>query len=129
MLKNAPHSADEVTADEWKHPYTREQAAFPLPFVRANKFWPAVARVNGVLTVPLTLRQRAIDREVDDLNRRILLGVLTFILVGSALGYWMAERIADQGPHRVICDYIAGMTDSFCSDAHQHCAGDLKSQI
>jgi signal transduction histidine kinase len=54
-----------------------------------------LAGLRGVLTVPMTLRQRAIDREIDDLNRRILLGVLAFILIGSALGYWMAERIAD----------------------------------
>jgi signal transduction histidine kinase len=54
-----------------------------------------IAGINGLITVPLTLRQRAIDREIDDLNRRILLGVLAFILIGSALGYWMAERIAD----------------------------------
>jgi nitrogen fixation/metabolism regulation signal transduction histidine kinase len=54
-----------------------------------------LAGLRGLLTVPMTLRQRAIDREVDDLNRRILLGILAFILIGSALGYWMAERIAD----------------------------------
>jgi len=54
-----------------------------------------IAGANGLITVPLTLRQRAIDREIDDLNRRILLGILAFILIGSALGYWMAERIAD----------------------------------
>ncbi|MFO7694778.1 MAG: HAMP domain-containing sensor histidine kinase [Vicinamibacterales bacterium] len=54
-----------------------------------------IAGANGLITVPLTLRQRAIDREIDALNRRILLGVLAFILIGSALGYWMAERIAD----------------------------------
>jgi glycine dehydrogenase len=47
VLKNAPHSADEVTSDQWTHPYTREQAAFPLPFVRANKFWPAVSRIDN----------------------------------------------------------------------------------
>ena len=40
VLKNAPHTAAVVAADEWTHPYSREQAAFPLPFVRANKFWP-----------------------------------------------------------------------------------------
>ena len=54
-----------------------------------------IAGLNGLITVPMTLRQRAIDREFDDLNRRILLGVLAFILIGSAIGYWMAERIAD----------------------------------
>src|SRR5436189_5453928 len=47
VLKNAPHTAAAVAADEWTHPYTREEAAFPLPFVRANKFWPAVGRIDN----------------------------------------------------------------------------------
>ena len=47
VLKNAPHTADEVTSDEWTHPYTRQQAAFPLPYVRDSKFWPAVARIDN----------------------------------------------------------------------------------
>jgi glycine dehydrogenase len=47
VLKNAPHTAAAVTAAEWPHPYSREQAAFPLPFVRANKFWPGVARIDN----------------------------------------------------------------------------------
>jgi glycine dehydrogenase len=47
VLKNAPHTAEEVASDEWAHPYSRQQAAFPLPFVRANKFWPSVARVDN----------------------------------------------------------------------------------
>jgi glycine dehydrogenase len=47
VLKNAPHTAEEVTADNWRHPYTREQAAYPLPFVRANKVWPPVARIDN----------------------------------------------------------------------------------
>jgi glycine dehydrogenase len=47
-LKNAPHTADEATAERWEHPYSREQAAFPAPWVRENKFWPAVARVDNV---------------------------------------------------------------------------------
>jgi glycine dehydrogenase len=47
-LKNAPHTAAEVTATEWTHPYTREQAAFPLPYVRAQKYWPPVKRVDNV---------------------------------------------------------------------------------
>lgn len=45
-LKNAPHTATVVTGTDWNHPYTRQQAAFPLPYVAANKFWPAVGRVN-----------------------------------------------------------------------------------
>lgn len=47
VLKNAPHPLDEVCADTWNYPYSREKAAFPLPFVRDNKFWAFVARVNG----------------------------------------------------------------------------------
>jgi glycine dehydrogenase len=45
-LKNAPHTAAVVTANEWEHPYTRQKAAFPLPYVAAYKFWPSVGRVN-----------------------------------------------------------------------------------
>ncbi|MEO8885714.1 MAG: aminomethyl-transferring glycine dehydrogenase [Mucilaginibacter sp.] len=45
-LKNAPHTVTVITANEWEHPYTRQKAAFPLPFVIANKFWPSVGRVN-----------------------------------------------------------------------------------
>lgn len=46
-LKNAPHTQAVVCADEWKHPYSRTQAAFPLYYVTQNKFWPSVARVNN----------------------------------------------------------------------------------
>jgi glycine dehydrogenase len=46
-LKNAPHTAEVVCADQWDRPYSREQAAFPAPWVRARKFWPHVARVNN----------------------------------------------------------------------------------
>ncbi|TAL47750.1 MAG: glycine dehydrogenase (aminomethyl-transferring), partial [Chitinophagaceae bacterium] len=46
-LKNAPHTQFIVTADEWKHAYSRQQAAFPLYYVTLNKFWPSVARVNN----------------------------------------------------------------------------------
>lgn len=45
-LKNAPHTAAVVTADNWEHPYSRQEAAFPLPFVAEHKFWPSVSRVN-----------------------------------------------------------------------------------
>jgi len=46
-LKNAPHTQSVITADEWSHTYTRQQAAFPLQYVKHNKFWPSVARVNN----------------------------------------------------------------------------------
>jgi glycine dehydrogenase len=47
-LKNAPHTAAEIAADAWTHPYSREEAAFPLPFVKARKYWPPVKRVDNV---------------------------------------------------------------------------------
>jgi glycine dehydrogenase len=47
VLKNAPHTAREVSADEWSHAYSREQAAFPASWTRAHKFWPSVARVEN----------------------------------------------------------------------------------
>lgn len=47
VLKNAPHTIGMVTGTEWNHAYSREEAAFPLPYVRANKFWPSVGRVNN----------------------------------------------------------------------------------
>ncbi len=46
-LKNAPHTMFTVCSEEWKKPYSRELAAFPLEHVRRNKFWPSVARVNN----------------------------------------------------------------------------------
>ena len=45
-LKNAPHTQAVICADDWKHTYSRTQAAFPLQYVTQNKFWPSVARVN-----------------------------------------------------------------------------------
>ena len=46
-LKNAPHTQHVICANEWAHSYTRQEAAFPLPYVALNKFWPTVARVNN----------------------------------------------------------------------------------
>ncbi|WP_158840874.1 aminomethyl-transferring glycine dehydrogenase [Polaribacter sp. L3A8] len=45
-LKNAPHTQEMLTADDWTLPYTRKQAAFPLPYIAENKFWPSVRRVD-----------------------------------------------------------------------------------
>jgi len=47
-LKNAPHTAAELVADEWPHQYNREQAAYPMPELRERKYWPPVARVDNV---------------------------------------------------------------------------------
>ena len=46
VLKNAPHTLDLLTSDKWSFPYSREEAAFPLDFVKDNKFWPSVRRVD-----------------------------------------------------------------------------------
>jgi glycine dehydrogenase len=46
-LKNAPHTMAMVIASEWKHPYSREVAAFPAPWTRERKFWPHVARIDN----------------------------------------------------------------------------------
>ena len=48
VLKNAPHTVEVVTQSEWCHSYSRESAAFPKPWIRDAKFWPAVARINEV---------------------------------------------------------------------------------
>src|SRR5262249_4351222 len=49
----------------------------------------------GIVTVPVPLRQEDIESQIDNLDRRVLSAAVMFILLGSALGYWMAERIAD----------------------------------
>jgi glycine dehydrogenase len=46
-LRNAPHTAAMVCADDWAHPYSREVAAFPVPGLRQTKYWPPVRRIDG----------------------------------------------------------------------------------
>ena len=47
-LKNAPHTAEAMSADDWKHGYSRREAAFPAPWTHDSKFWPPVSRVDNV---------------------------------------------------------------------------------
>jgi glycine dehydrogenase len=47
-LKYAPHTMDAIAQTEWPHPYSREQAAFPAPWLRDHKFWPTVSRIDSV---------------------------------------------------------------------------------
>jgi glycine dehydrogenase len=47
VLKHAPHTQAVICNDSWNRSYTRQQAAFPLPYVSLNKFWPSIARVNN----------------------------------------------------------------------------------
>ncbi|WP_420604223.1 aminomethyl-transferring glycine dehydrogenase [Flagellimonas sp.] len=46
VLKNAPHTLEMVTNDTWEYPYSRQKAAFPLPYVSENKFWPTIRRTD-----------------------------------------------------------------------------------
>ena len=48
LLKNAPHTADQIASDHWHRPYSREQAVFPVPSLHEYKFWPFVSRVDNV---------------------------------------------------------------------------------
>ena len=47
MLKNAPHTAEEVSKDEWSHAYNRSRAAYPIDEIKQNKFWPPVGRIDN----------------------------------------------------------------------------------
>ena len=47
-LKHAPHPAETICANDWPHAYSREQAAYPLPYLRQHKFWPSVGRIDNV---------------------------------------------------------------------------------
>jgi len=47
VLKNAPHTASEIVSSVWSHPYSREEAAFPAPWLKVHKFWPPVARIDN----------------------------------------------------------------------------------
>jgi glycine dehydrogenase len=46
-LKNAPHTASHTTSDEWDHGYSRQQAAYPAPWLKEHKYWPSVGRVDN----------------------------------------------------------------------------------
>jgi glycine dehydrogenase len=47
VLKNAPHPVERLLKDDWKHSYSREKAAYPLPWIRHRKFWPSVGRIDN----------------------------------------------------------------------------------
>jgi signal transduction histidine kinase len=82
-----------IVFDRMPTKITEEQAAGFRYMVAAAPV--RAAGRDAILTIPLTLRQQEIEREIDDLNRRIVLAAMLFILVGAAIGYTMAERIAD----------------------------------
>ena len=47
VLKNAPHTLDVLLSSEWRHPYSREEAAYPVPSLRDGRFWPSVGRIDA----------------------------------------------------------------------------------
>jgi len=47
VLKNAPHTSKEIANDKWNHSYSRKKAVFPLPYLKENKFWPPVGRIDN----------------------------------------------------------------------------------
>lgn len=69
VLKNAPHTAEMLTASEWKYPYSREKAAYPLPYLRQRKFWVPVRRVDNAYgdrnlvcsCLPVSAYEEAVD--------------------------------------------------------------------
>ena len=46
-LKNAPHTAHAIASDEWDHPYSRQKAAYPAPYLKNHKYWPSVGRIDN----------------------------------------------------------------------------------
>ena len=46
VVKNAPHTCEMVVTDEWKYSYSREKAAFPAPYLKKDKYWPSVTRID-----------------------------------------------------------------------------------
>jgi len=46
-IKNAPHTVEELTGDKWNHKYSREEAAYPHSFLKNNKYWPPVGRIDN----------------------------------------------------------------------------------
>lgn len=96
---------------------------------------------EAILTVPLTLRQQQIDAQIDELDRRVLLAAVLFIMLGAVIGYWMAERIADpvnrlmKATGRIArgdldARILATSTDEFrrLVDAFNRMAADLQRQ-
>ena len=47
VLLSAPHTLQAIASDDWSHPYTRQEAAFPLSWLRNRKFWPSVGRIDN----------------------------------------------------------------------------------
>jgi signal transduction histidine kinase len=89
-----PGSVYRAVTLEHRATFVGDEAIGPFRYLLAAS--PVdTGRRGTILTVPLTLRQQEIEREIDELDRRVLLAALSFILLGAIVGYSMAERIAD----------------------------------
>ncbi len=141
-LRRAPHTASAVVSSEWTRPYSREQAAFPLPWVRDAKFWPAVARIDNAwgdrnlfCTCPSRSRTSGADVAVpprDKATGRSLRGVPQVPVVAPRAG--PAARSAarpraacgDSRPARACSRSSRGprssRSGSRCSDSWASCA-------
>src|SRR5690606_13709294 len=90
VLKNAPHTATVVMDDDWNRPYSRAKAAFPLPFVRDNKFWPSVSRIDNAYgdrnlfcsCLPVESFNESVPAEVVAMHKLLL--IASFVLVSIA---------------------------------------------
>ena len=74
---------------------TREQVGGLEPYLLAATSITTRQLDRASLTVPLTSREQEIERQIDTMDRRVLLGALLFVFIGAGIGYWLAERIAD----------------------------------
>jgi nitrogen fixation/metabolism regulation signal transduction histidine kinase len=74
--------------------FVGEEEVGGFPYLVAAAPARAGAR-EGIVTVPQTLRRQQIERQIDELDRRVLFASVLFVLMGAGIGYWMAERIAD----------------------------------
>ena len=94
LARRTPAEVYRAIVLERQASYIGEERIGDLPYMIAAA--PVrEGEVRTILTVPLALRQQEIEREIDALDRRVLLATVCFILLGAAIGYYMAERIAD----------------------------------
>src|SRR5207237_586030 len=92
--RRTPGAVYRCVVLDWLPSFTGDEQIGAAPLRRAAAPVTAGGR-EGVVTVALTTRQLDIEQQIDELDPRVLSGALLFSLLGAALGYWMAERIAD----------------------------------
>jgi signal transduction histidine kinase len=140
LARRTPAEVYRAIVLERRASYVGEERIGDLPYMIAAA--PVrEGEVRTILTVPLALRQQEIEREIDALDRRVLLATVCFILLGAAIGYYMAERIADpvnrltRATRRIArgdldARIVTSSTDEFrrLVDAFNSMAADLRRQ-